>query len=521
MATRLSGARAGGGALVPILGDQLDRAHPALAHFDRARDRVLFVEAAGEAAHVWSHKARIALFFAAMRAFAAELAAAGYTVEYLRIGTHPHATLADAWRAVLARDRPGRVVACEPGDWRVLADLQRVCAEFSTPLAVLPDPHFLCSREDFAAWAGDRPALRMEYFYRWMRRRTGVLMDGDAPAGGRWNFDADNRASFGRAGPGAVPAPLRFAPDARTRDALADVERHFPAHPGSLASFAWPVTPGQARQALEAFVRERLPRFGRHQDAMWTGMPFGWHALLSAAMNLKLLAPRDVVGAAVGAWRAGAADLPAAEGFIRQVLGWREFVRGVYWRDMPGLAAANHFGHEAALPRWYWTGDTGMNCMREVVGQTLAHGYAHHIQRLMVTGNFALLARVRPQHACDWYLAAYVDAVDWVERPNTAGMALYADGGRFTSKPYAASGQYIRRMSNYCRGCRYDPAARTGERACPVTVLYWRFLLDHERTLARNPRTALMARNAERLTAGDRAAVAAAARRVDAGIDAL
>ena len=267
--------------------------------------------------------------------------------------------------------------------------------------------------------------------------------------------------------PAACPPQPVFAPDRITRDALADVEHHFPGHPGSLASFNWPVTPHDARRALDAFVRERLPQFGRFQDAMWTGMPFGWHALLSAAMNLKLLDPRDVLAAAEGAYRSGAASLAATEGFVRQVLGWREFVRGVYWRDMPGLAEANHFGHERPLPAWYWTGETGMNCMRETIGQTLAHGYAHHIQRLMITGNFALLAEVSPQAVCDWYLAVYVDAVDWVERPNTAGMALYADGGRFTSKPYAASGQYVKRMSNYCTGCRYDPAQRTGDTAVP------------------------------------------------------
>lgn len=513
--------RAWVGTLVPILGDQLDRGHPALARLDRARDRVLFVETAGEAAHVWSHKARIALFFAAMRSFAAELGDQGYAVEYLRIGTHDFTSLASAWRAVIARDAPDRVIACEPGEWRVLADLQKVCAETSTPLELLEDPHFLCTREGFSAWAGDRASLRMEYFYRHMRTRTGVLMDAGAPAGGRWNFDADNRRGFGARGPVGVPHAPAFAPDAVTRAAMADVERHFAAHPGALARFGWPVTPAQAKQALASFIRDRLAGFGTHQDAMWTDMPVGWHSLLSAALNLKLLDPREVVAAAVDAWRAGAADLASVEGFVRQVLGWREFVRGVYWRDMPGLASANHFGHQAPLPAWYWTGETDMNCMRAVVGQTLEHGYAHHIQRLMVTGNFALLARVRPEAVCDWYLAAYVDAVDWVERPNTAGMALYANGGRFTSKPYVASGQYTNRMSNYCRGCRYDPAQRSGERACPVTVLYWQFLLEHETEFARNPRTALMAKNAGRLSNAERAAIGDEARRVEARRDSL
>jgi deoxyribodipyrimidine photolyase-related protein len=507
------------GRLLVILGDQLDRAHPALAALDRARDCIVFVEAPEEATHVWSHKARIALFLAAMRSFAAELVAAGFRVEYLRHGTHPHATLADAWRSAIARQRPSRVIVTEPGDWRVLAALQQTCAQAGTPLEVLPDPHFICSTRDFDAWAGTRRSLRMEFFYRHMRTRTGVLMEGEAPAGGRWNFDADNRGAFGRAGPGLVPEPAQFAPDGVVRDAIADVERHFPSHPGSLANFAWPVTPAQAELALRSFIEARLPRFGDRQDAMWTGMPFGWHSLLSSSMNLKLLDPRAAIAAAEEAFHDGRASLASVEGFIRQILGWREFMRGVYWRYMPQLAEANHFRHEHPLPRWYWTADTHMNCMREAIGQTLEHGYAHHIQRLMVTGNFALLARVRPQEVCDWYLAVYVDAVDWVERPNTAGMALFADGGRFTSKPYVASGRYIQRMSNYCKGCRYDPGARTGSDACPMTVFYWRFVLTHERELARNPRTSPMTRNAARLDTAQRRAVMDRAAQLDAAID--
>ncbi len=511
----------GGGVLVIVLGDQLDPKSSALADLDPARDTVLLVEAPAEAAQVWSHKARIALFFAAMRRFAHALVTAGLPVEYLRIGTHPHASLAAAWRDAIERLAPACVVAVEPGDWRVLEDLQRTCAAADVPLEIRPDTHFLCSRDEFATWAGDRSSLRMEYFYRWMRKRTGVLMDGAEPAGGRWNFDSENRKGFGARGPGRVPEPVGFAPDATTRAALADVEAHFPSHPGSLSTFAWPVTPAMARVALASFIDQRLSKFGVHQDAMWTDMPFGWHSLLAAALNLKLIDPRDVIAAAEASWRAGRADLPAVEGFIRQVLGWREFIRGVYWRDMPQMARANHFGHANALPAWYWTGNTGMNCMRQVVGQTLAHGYAHHIQRLMVTGNFALLAQVQPAAVCDWYLAVYVDAVDWVERPNTTGMALFADGGRFTSKPYIASGQYIHRMSNYCKGCRYDPAQRTGPGACPVTVLYWRFVLEHESVLGANPRTVLMARNALRLEAPEREAVRSTAAAMLADLEAL
>lgn len=514
-----SGRGQRGGDLVVVLGDQLSLDAAVLARADRARDVVVMVEAAGEATQVWSHRARIALFLAAMRHFAEALRADGWRVDYRRLGAH--ATLADGWRAAMREHAPRLVLATEPGEWRVLADLQRACADAGVPLEVLPDAHFLCTREAFDRDAGSGASLRMEHFYRRMRRRHGVLMDGDEPAGGRWNFDAENRKGFGRAGPGRVPEPTGFAPDAITREVIAAVRESFPSHPGSLDRFDWPVTRAEALVALESFVRERLPRFGETQDAMASGMEVGWHSRLSAALNLKLLDPREVVAAAERAWRDGEADLAGVEGFVRQVLGWREFIRGVYWRDMPGLAAANHFGHERPLPAWYWTGDTPMNCMREVVGQTLATGYAHHIQRLMVTGNFALVARMLPQEVCAWYLAVYVDAVEWVELPNTAGMALYANGGRFTSKPYAASGQYVKRMSDYCAGCRYDPARRTGEDACPITAFYWRFMLDHEAWLAGQPRTALMAKNAARIDAAERRTIVRETDRRFADLDRL
>ena len=507
----------GGGRLVVVLGDQLAHDNPAVAQADRERDTVLMVEAAGEATHVRSHRARIAIFLAAMRHYAESLREQGFRVDYRRLGEHP--TLAHAWRDAIAARKPASVVACEPGEWRVLADLQETCAASGVRLDVLPDPHFLCSRDAFGRWAGDAASLRMEAFYRWMRRRSGVLMDGDAPVSGRWNYDTENRRGFGAKGPGRLPEVPAFAPDEVTREAIADVGRTFPSHPGSLASFAWPVTRRDALVALEAFVRDRLPGFGRAQDAMWSGMAVGWHSRLSAALNLKLLDPREVIAAAEREYRAGRAELASVEGFVRQVLGWREFVRGVYWRDMPGLAGDNYFGHDRALPRWYWTGDTGMACLREAIGQTLEHGYAHHIQRLMVTGNFALLARVLPQDVCAWYLGVYTDAVEWAELPNTAGMALYANGGRFTSKPYAASGQYVKRMSNHCAGCRYDPARRTGADACPMTALFWRFLVDHERWLGAQPRTSLMAANAARLDPDERRRIVRETDRLYARLD--
>jgi deoxyribodipyrimidine photolyase-related protein len=335
------------------------------------------------------------------------------------------------------------------------------------------------------------------------------------PAGGAWNFDADNRQPFPKGGPGlelAAAPPARFAPDALTREVIAEVRARFASHPGSLDHFIWPVTRAQALEALRTFVDTRLASFGPYQDAQWAGEPFGWHSLLSVALNLHLLDPREVIAAAEQAWRDGHVPLASAEGFIRQILGWREFIRGMYWLDMPGLATANHLQATQPLPAWFWSGDTDMACLRDAIGQTLQHGYAHHIQRLMVTGLYTLLAGIHPQQVADWYLAVYVDAIEWVELPNVAGMALYANGGRFTSKPYAASGAYIQRMSNHCQGCRYKPTERTGPRACPITTLYWAFLDRHETELAGNPRTALMVKHLSRMAPAEREAVREAAR---------
>jgi deoxyribodipyrimidine photolyase-related protein len=508
--------------LVLILGDQLDAEGAALAGFDPQRDRVLMIEAPAEATHVWSHKARIVLFLSAMRHFADMLRSRGWPVSYLATDDPaPVPSLADGLLAAIGEHRPGRVVACEPGELRVRGLLEEACRSAGVRLDLRPDAHFLCSGTEFADWAGKRRTLRMEFFYREMRRRHGVLLDGGAPAGGRWNFDAANRSAFPKDGPPDLPQPPQFVPDRITRGVIALVESRYPDHPGSLADFRWPVTRDDARTALADFIRQRLSGFGLYQDAMWTDMAFGWHSLLSAALNLKLLNPREVISAAVDAWQRGQAPLAAVEGFVRQILGWREFIRGVYWLDMPRLLEANHFGHERPLPDWYWTGETQMNCLRQSIGQTLRHGYAHHIQRLMVTGNFALLAGLQPRAVHEWYLAVYVDAVEWAELPNTAGMALYANGGRFTSKPYVASGAYISRMSNYCRGCRYDPKLRSGPRACPYTTLYWNFLDRHEAEFAGNPRTVLMARNVSRLSPAERGAIRQAADRIFATIGQL
>ncbi len=507
--------------LLLILGDQLDTDSSAFIAMDPAQDVVLMIEAFEESTHVASHKARTALFLSAMRHFAQDLQARGLQVHYRALDKEGDASLTLGMQAALDNFKPQAVIGVEPGDLRVRAALDAVCAANTIPLEWREDRHFLCSPLEFRQWAGKSSSLRMEFFYRRMRQRHKVLMDGDEPTGGQWNLDAENRKGFGRAGPQALPQPPVFESDAITRDVLALVEARFAQNSGSLAHFNWPVTRSQALRALQDFIEHRLPLFGQHQDAMWTGMAFGWHALLSSALNLKLLNPLEVVQAAEQAFHARALPLASVEGFIRQVLGWREFMRGVYFLDMPELKQANHYGHQRELPNWYWTGQTRMNCMRESVGQTLAHGYSHHIQRLMVTGMFGVMAEIKPQALCDWYLGMYVDAIEWVELPNTAGMALFANGGRFTSKPYIASGAYIKRMSNYCSGCAYKPDEKTGPAACPMTTLYWNFLDKHENTFGANPRTALMVKNLQRLPEAERQALREESARMLENLDAL
>ncbi len=489
--------------LAVVFGDQLDIDSPVLAALDKRRDAVFMAEADGEAKHVWSSKMRIAVFFAAMRHFAETLRSEGYRVVYDALeADSPKRSFSDVLGENVERLEPETIHVVEPGEWRVRRGMEKLCKELDVPLRIEADTHFLCSADDFRKWAEGRKSVRMEYFYREMRRRHGILLDDNGkPVGGDWNYDKDNRGSFGKEGPGDdLPVPPRFRPDKTTRAVLDLVNTRFADHPGACNEFAWPVTRKDALAALDAFIRDRLPLFGDFQDAMWSDEPFLYHSLLSAALNLKLLRPMEVIRAAEKAYADGTAPLNAVEGFIRQILGWREYVRGVYWWKMPGYLDGNALDADADLPDFYWTGETDLACLRAAVGQTLRHGYAHHIQRLMVTGLYALLLGVRPRDVHEWYLAVYVDAVEWVEVPNTLGMSQYADGGLMASKPYAATGKYIQRMSNYCASCPKNPTKATGDDACPFTTLYWDFLLRNEERLRGNQRMSLQLRNLERLS---------------------
>jgi deoxyribodipyrimidine photolyase-related protein len=470
-----------------VLGDHLTREIASLADIG-AHDVVLMVEVAEETTYVRHHKQKIALVLSAMRHFADELRAEGLTVDYVRLDDPDNSgDFVGELRRAVARHRAGRVVVTEPGEWRVLEALRR--ADLDVELDIRDDDRFFASHSEFADWARGRSGLRMEFFYREMRRGFHVLMDGDAPAGGRWNFDAENRKPPPKGF--APPPPPRFTPDAITREVLALVAARFADHFGDLEPFGWATARRDALVALKAFVRDHLPDFGDHQDAMVRGEAFLHHATLSPYLNLGLLAPREVCAAAEQAYAKGRAPLNAVEGFIRQILGWREYVRGVYWLKMPDYARTNALEARRPLPWFYWSGETQLACVAEVVGQLRRHAYAHHIQRLMVTGNLALIAGFAPAQVEEWYLAVFADAFDWVELPNTHGMALFADGGALASKPYAASGAYIHRMSNYCEACAYDPKLKSGPNACPFNPLYWDFLIRNRARLARNPRLAM------------------------------
>ncbi len=473
--------------LIPVLGDQLSATLASLRDADPADAVVLMVEVADETTYVWHHKKKIALILSAMRHFAAELRAGGWTVDYVELDApgNTGSFTGEVGRA-LTRHAVTRIRTVEAGEWRVLAMQQGWSAAFGVPVEIVPDDRFLCSKADFLDWASARKRLVMEDFYREMRKRTGVLMSFGKPVGNKWNFDHDNRKTPPRGL--NTPGIATFEPDAITRDVLALVAARFAAHFGDLEPFRLATTRAEALLALDHFIAHALPRFGDYQDAMVAGQDHLWHAALSPYLNCGLLGPREVIDAAVRAFDDGDAPLNAVEGFVRQILGWREYVRGMYWLEGPDYTASNALGATRDLPDFYWTGDTDMRCMAEAIGSTKREAYAHHIHRLMVLGNFAMLAGVDPHQVHVWYLIVYADAYEWVEAPNVIGMSQFADGGRLGSKPYAGGGAYIDRMSDYCGKCRYRVKLKTGPDACPFNALYWGFLARHRDTLKSNQR---------------------------------
>jgi deoxyribodipyrimidine photolyase-related protein len=479
-----------------VLGDQLSFDLASLQGLDAEHDTVLLVEVMEEASHVPHHPQKITFIFSAMRHFADALQQRGIRVQYVTLDDPQNSgsVLGELrrWHALLA---PDELHLTECGDWR----LEQSLKDCGLAIQWHTDTRFLCTRLEFASWAEGKKQLRMEFFYREMRRKSGLLLNGESsPVGGAWNFDAENRKALPKGL--RAPSPMRFSADAITQDVLALVAKNFSGHYGAVDTFDYPVTHADAQALWDYFLDWGLAAFGDYQDAMASDEPFLFHARISAALNIGLLDLRQLCSDVEGAYCSGSIALNAAEGFIRQLIGWREYVRGVYWLKMPDYADGNLFGNDRPLPEFYWTGDTRMNCMSQAIGQSLKHAYAHHIQRLMVTGNFALLAGIAPTQICDWYLAIYMDAFDWVELPNTLGMVMHADGGYLGSKPYCASGQYIKRMSDYCRNCAYKVSESTTEDACPFNALYWHFLMRHGELLRSNQRMGMVYKNLDRMT---------------------
>ena len=489
--------------LLLVLGDQLTHDSDAFQGFDPSSDAVWMAEVDREATYVWAHRLRLIYFFSAMRHFRQELKAKDVPIHYHALQTDRRKDRGTDFSTILTKDvrrhSPERLVVATPGDYRVLEELRVTAKTLGITLEVRPDRRFFCSRQAFQDHAEGKKSLVMEHFYRRMRKEHGVLMeDAKRPVGGQWNFDRENRENFGAKGPKKISKRPVFSRDKITQEVVAMVRKRYGDHPGRIDGPLLPVTRRDSRKFLKHFIQEILPDFGRFEDAMWAGEPFLYHSRLSILMNIGLLHPEECVSAAVQAHSRGEAPINSVEGFVRQILGWREYIRGIYWLEMPRYGKMNYLNHTLDLPSFYWDGDTDMLCMRESMNHVLSHAYAHHIHRLMVLGLFSLLYGVHPAKFHQWHMAMYVDAVDWVSLPNTLGMSQYGDGGVVGTKPYCATGAYIHRMSNFCGSCPYDYRETVGEKACPITTLYWEFLDRHYDKLKDNRRMGFQIRNLEK-----------------------
>jgi len=481
-----------------ILSDQLSHDISCLKGCNKKEDIILMCEVWSEATYVKHHKKKIAFLFSAMRHFAKELQESGYKVLYTKLEDEQNTgSFRSEITRALKQQKLDHIVVTYPSEYRVLEDIKGWAANFKISVEIRTDDRFLCSPEDFALWAKGRKQSRMEYFYREMRKKYNVLMKGDEPEGGAWNYDSKNRKppKYDL----CIPEPYCNEIDDITREVMSLVSEHFPDHFGDLEPFYFAVTRQQALQTLNLFIEQRLPNFGDYQDAMIEGEPWMYHSHISFYLNCGLLLPIECVKAAEKAYQGGIAPLNAVEGFIRQIIGWREYIRGIYWLKMPEYAQKNFFGAKRNLPDFYWTAGTNMNCLHQCVLETQKNAYAHHIQRLMVLGNFALIAGINPVQVNEWFLIVYADAYEWVELPNVSGMSLFADGGYLASKPYAAGGNYINKMSNYCKNCNYKVSKKNGEDACPFNYLYWDFLIRNRDKLESNHRISMMYKVYERM----------------------
>lgn len=502
-----------------ILGDQLNAKH---SWFSR-NENVLYVmfEMQQETNYVRHHQQKVLAFFAAMRSFAKALASRA-DVLYLQLDNQANLhSLTENLDLIFKHTKVQKFSYQEPDEYRLVKQLETFEVPETVAIECCSTEHFLVSRQAVNDYLPANKAPLMETFYRRIRKETGYLMDGDKPCGGKWNYDHDNRNKL--PDKVSVPQPLHFENDATEIAAMLDKAKIKTMGSATPAKLDWPVTRQQSLRLLSAFMQERLPYFGQYQDAMSKRCYLLFHSRLSFSLNTKMISPTEVVEAAINAYEENKSliTLAQVEGFIRQIIGWREFVRLIYWREMPRYKTLNHFEHENPLPEFYWNADTKMNCVQHAVSQSLETAYAHHIQRLMITGNFGLLAGVHPDAMDEWYLGIYIDAIEWVELPNTRGMSQFADGGLLATKPYVSSGNYINKMSSYCKDCYYNVSAKTGPRSCPFNSLYWHFLDKHREKLVNNPRMGMMYRQWEKQDSQAQEAILAQANQYLAKIDSL
>ncbi len=498
-----------------ILGDQLTHQHSGLATSNPKTDRVIMIESRARATHLNYHKVKLAMTFSAMRHFAAELHESGWTVDYHELGETPD--FLSAFKRRLASTKPSGLVMMEPNNFFEKEAIRKITGKLDLEVHFTPPVQFLRSREDFLSWAKGKKRLLMETHYRDMRQRLGILMDSRGePESGTWNLDAENRKTFSDWKRDGKPLPQASQPlchDDVTKQVIADVEKWFPNAPGEAARLWLPVSRTEALQWLDHFIQHRLQHFGIYEDMMVSGQPELFHSTLSAPINLGLLSPLECVEAVVKAWKAGGAPLNSVEGFVRQIIGWREFVNGVYWLKMPEYAHSNGLNATRDLPDFFYSGETKMNCLRTVIAETRDTAYNHHIQRLMILGNFFLLAGIEPAQALRWFTEMYIDSEEWVMAANVLGMSLHADGGFMATKPYAASAAYIAKMSNYCEDCQYRPTVKFGPSACPYNLLYWDFYDRHSKRFASNPRTSMMVKSWQKRSEEDRKAITTEAKK--------
>ena len=486
-------------ALTLILSNHLSLNLPIWKNHRKGQDIVLMLELKEALTQVPHHKKKVVFRLASQRHFAKALKALGYRVVYVRFEDAQNSgNLTQEVEKVIKAYQITRISVSDAADWQTEEEIARLPKSLGVRLHAYPDAGFLSDKESFAAWAFGKKQLRMEFFYRLMRQKHAVLLDGNKPVGGKWNLDAENRKPPKEGM--EVPLPVMHTPDALTEEVISLVAAHFPSHFGDLEGFHYACTRQQAQTVLAHFIQVRLPLFGAYQDAMLYNEPWMYHSHISPYLNSGLLQPMECIEAACQAYWAGSAPLNAVEGFVRQILGWREFIRGIYWLKMPEYATGNFFQAHRSLPSWYWDGKTSMRCVQQCVLETKRNAYAHHIQRLMVLGNFALLAGIDPKEVNAWYLAVYIDAYEWVELPNVTGMILFADGGFLASKPYCAGGAYIHKMSNYCKGCRFSPQVKEGPNACPFNYLYWDFLQRNRQKLEKNPRLGLVYKGYDKMS---------------------